>query len=227
MKAFPHMPNRGAFITFEGPEGCGKSTQIKRLESRLAAAGVKVQCTREPGGTRTGEMIRDILQHDKSGERLAPEAELMLFLASRAQLVRQVILPALETGLWVISDRYMDSTVAYQGYGRHFGADRIMAFNAFVVGPAIPDLTLLLDLDVRVGFQRMEARNRETGGTHDRMERESVEFHEQMRAGYLDLARRMPDRIRVIRADATPDAVGDSIWEAVSDALGQPGAGTV
>ncbi len=227
MKTFSHTPHRGAFISLEGPEGCGKSTQVKRLEGRLKEAGMPVLCTREPGGTKTGELIRDILQHDKAVEKLVPEAELLLFLASRAQLVRQVILPALETGTWVISDRYMDSTVAYQGYGRNFGPERVMTFNAFAVGPAIPDLTLLLDLDVKTGYERMEARNRATGGQHDRMERENAEFHERMRAGYLELARRMPDRIRVIQADASPEKVADAIWEAVCDALGQSGGRSV
>lgn len=222
MNNLTHMsPRRGAFITFEGPEGCGKSTQVRRLESKLAESGIRVLCTREPGGTRTGELIREILQHDKAGEALVPEAEVLLFLASRAQLVRQVILPALEAGTWVICDRFMDSTVAYQGYGRSFGAERIMGFNTFAVGPALPDLTLLLDLDVKIGFARMEARNREKGGQHDRMEREPGDFHERMRAGYLDLARRMPDRIRVIPADAPLEAVTDAVWEAVSDVLGR------
>lgn len=227
MKAVPSMPNRGAFVTFEGPEGSGKSTQIRRLEARLAAAGIRVLSTREPGGTKTGELIRELLQHDKAGEPLTAEAELLLFLASRAQLVRQVILPALETGTWVICDRYMDSTVAYQGYGRSFGVERIMQFNAFVVGPAIPDLTLLLDLEVEEGARRLEARYRKAGGARDRMEQEDADFHRRMREGYLDLARRMPDRIRVIPAAAPIETVETAVWEAVCDALGRPGSGTV
>ena len=220
MNALPSNSSRGAFITFEGPEGCGKSTQVRLLAGRLTAEGIPVVCTREPGGTRTGEAVREILQHNKAGEPLTPETELLLFLASRAQLVRQVILPALEAGTWVISDRFMDSTVAYQGYGRGFGPDRVMAFNAFAVGAAIPDLTLLLDIDVASGFDRMAERNRRTGGSHDRMEREAIEFHERMRAGYLDLARQVPDRIRVVRADGSPELVAEEVWKAVSHALG-------
>jgi dTMP kinase len=228
MTAFSKTLNRGAFITFEGPEGCGKSTQVERLAEKLKAEGISVLCTREPGGTRTGEQIRDILkEHGTTGEKLVPEAELFLFLASRAQLVRQVILPALESGTWVISDRYIDSTVAYQGYGRNFGPDRIMAFNSFVVGPATPDLTLLLDLDVKVGFARLDARYKDQDAKHDRMELLDAAFHERMRNGYLDLARRMPDRIRVIQADAPRDTVLDAIWEAVCHALGSTGPSRV
>ncbi len=218
---------RGAFITFEGPEGCGKSTQIKLLADGIKAEGIPVLCTREPGGTRTGELIREILQHDKADEPLVPEAELMLFLASRAQLVRQVILPALQAGTWVISDRFMDSTVAYQGYGREFGPDRIMALNTFVVARAIPDLTLLLDLDVKDGFERMAERNRRSGETHDRMEQETLVFHERMRQGYLDLARRMPDRIRVIAAAQSREMVTADIWKAVCHVLGCANAKSV
>jgi dTMP kinase len=220
MKPSATTIKRGAFITFEGPEGCGKSTQVQLLADRIKAEGLPVLCTREPGGTRTGELIREILQHDKADEPLVPEAEMLLFLASRAQLVRQVIFPALEAGTWVISDRFMDSTVAYQGYGRGFGPERVMALNAFVVGVAIPDLTLLLDLEVKDGFDRMAERNRLTGGVHDRMEREAMEFHERMRQGYLDLARRMPDRIRVIAAARSPEAVSKEVWKAVCDVLG-------
>jgi dTMP kinase len=220
MKTDPASQQRGAFITFEGPEGCGKSTQVQILAGRLKAGGRSVLCTREPGGTRTGELIREILQHDKADEPLVPEAEMMLFLASRAQLVRQVILPSLESGTWVISDRFMDSTVAYQGYGRGFGPDRIMALNSMVVGAAVPDLTLLLDLKVNDGFARMAERNKRTGGAHDRMEREALEFHERIRQGYLDLASRMPDRICVIEADRDPETVSAEIWKAVCHALG-------
>lgn len=219
MKAYTPAVSRGAFITFEGPEGCGKSTQIGLLAERLHAAGIPLVCTREPGGTPAGEAIRSILQHDQAGEGLFPEAEVLLFLASRAQLVRQLILPALEAGEWVVCDRYIDSTVAYQGYGRGFGYDRIAAFNAFVVGPAIPDLTLLLDIDVQTGYERMEARNRVTGGKHDRMEKQTAEFHERMRQGYLELARKMPDRIRVINADRSPEAVSEEVWKVVCDVL--------
>ncbi len=219
MNTGPTIIKRGGFISFEGPEGCGKSTQGRILADRIKAKGYSVVCTREPGGTRTGELIREILQHDKAGEALVPEAEMLLFLASRAQLVRQVILPALESGTWVISDRFMDSTVAYQGYGRGFDPERIMDFNKFAVGAVVPDLTLLLDLEVKEGFARMAERNRRTGVAHDRMERESVDFHERMRQGYLALARRMPDRIRVVGAARSPEIVSEEIWKVVSDVL--------
>ncbi|MFO7534794.1 MAG: dTMP kinase [Kiritimatiellia bacterium] len=219
MKSTAPAVSRSAFITFEGPEGCGKSSQILLLADRIRAAGISLVCTREPGGTPAGEAIRELLQHDKAGEGLVPEAEVLLFLASRAQLVRQVILPALEAGQWVVCDRYIDSTVAYQGYGREFGPERIAGFNNFVVGPALPDLTLLLDIDVQKGYDRMEARNRVTGGQHDRMELQTAAFHERMRQGYLELARKMPDRIRVVNADRSPEAVSEEVWKVVCDVL--------
>ena len=213
------MERSGRFITLEGPEGSGKSTQARRLATRLERAGFIVLLTREPGGTATGEAIRDILQHDKAGEPICTEAEALLFLACRAQLVRHVILPALERGTWVVCDRFADSTTAYQGFGRGLDLETVLAMNAFAVGAATPDLTLLLDLDVAAGFERLQQRNRDTVAGHDRLERESRDFHERVRAGYHELARRWPERYRVIRADAQPDEVEQRIWEVVAYAL--------
>ncbi len=223
MKNATFSGKRGAFITLEGPEGSGKSTQARLLAERIRQEGMPVLCTREPGGTRTGEVIRELLQHDKADEPLTPETETLLFLASRAQLVRQVIEPALESGTWVISDRFLDSTTAYQGYGRGFGAERIMMLNEFAVGRSIPDLTVLLDLEVGAGFGRLSERNARTGSAHDRLEREAREFHERVRSGYLDLARKMPDRIRVVDAGQSPETVAQSIWKVVCHALGYTG----
>ena len=148
------MQPKGRFITLEGPEGSGKSTHAQRLAERLRRQGHAVLCTREPGGTRTGEIIRNVLQHDQAGEAICPAAETLLFAASRAQLVQHVILPALRQGQWVISDRFADSTTAYQGYGRGFDLAAIGAINAFAIDGAEPDLTFLLDVNVALGRDR-------------------------------------------------------------------------
>lgn len=213
------MGARGRFVTLEGPEGGGKSTQLRALAVRLAERGVDVVTTREPGGTRLGEAARRILQHDAAGAQVAAESELFLFLASRAQLVREVILPALAKGAWVVCDRFADSTVAYQGYARGFDIELLLRLNALAIGPAVPDLTLLLDLDVERGFARLGERQAAGGEGHDRLERESRAFHERVRAGYLELAARWPERFRVIDAGGERHAVGDRIWETVCDAF--------
>jgi len=189
---------RGIFITFEGPEGSGKSTQIRRLVASLQARGCDVVMTREPGGTPAGEAIRNILQHDDAGAALCAESETLLFEASRAQLVHAVIRPALARGAVVVSDRFADSTTAYQGYGRGFDIDRLLALHAFALGETQPDLTLLLDVPVRQGFERLAARVVETRAELDRMEREASSFHERVRAGYLALAARWPERIVLV-----------------------------
>ena len=203
---------RGKFITFEGPEGGGKTTQAKRLVERLQAAGKKVVYTREPGGTPTGEAIRNILQHNTAGEAPCAETEVLLFAASRAQLVRHVIVPALERGEWVVCDRFADSTTAYQGYGRGFSVEQMIAINAFAIGGAQPDLTILLDLPVSDGFARLQQR----GGQKDRIENEAVEFHERVRAGYLELAKRWPERFRIVDPRGALESVADAIWKLVN-----------
>ena len=203
---------KGRFISFEGPEGSGKSTQARLLIERLTATGLTVLNTREPGGTRTGEVIRDILQNDVTGEPISPSAEVLLFAASRAQLVQQRIVPALAAGSWVVCDRFMDSTTAYQGYGRGFDVERMIAINAFAVGEAVPDLTILLDLDVDNSLERMEGRNRARRQGQDRFEREAREFHARIRTGYLELARRWPARFRVVNSDRPEAEVAADIW---------------
>lgn len=208
------MP-RGRFITFEGPEGGGKTTQAKRLVARLERAGIGALYTREPGGTATGEAIRGILQHDHAQEPLHAETEALLFAASRAQLVRRIIRPALDIGRWVVADRFADSTTVYQGVGRGFGVDAMVAINNFAIGETVPDLTLLLDLDVEAGFRRLVGRQARDGVGPDRMEREKREFHRRVRDGYLDLARRWPDRFRVVDAAGDPDAVESLVWAEV------------
>lgn len=213
------MTTRGRFVTFEGPEGGGKTTQVRRLAARLEARGLRVLCTREPGGTPTGEAIRDILQHDRAGEPICPEAEVLLFAASRAQHVSHVIRPALEKGLWVVCDRFADSTTAYQGYGRGFPVERMLEINGFAIDGTVPDLTILLDLDVDAGMARLGARQAAGGGGPDRMEREERAFHERVRAGYLDLARRSPGRFRVVDARAGADEIEAAVWNEVERVL--------
>lgn len=203
---------RGWFITFEGPEGAGKTTQARRLIARLKTAGFDVVYTREPGGTPTGEAIRGLLQHDKAGELLCPETEIFLFAASRAQLVRRVILPALEGGKVVVSDRFVDSTTAYQGYGRGFDIEQVLAINAFAIDGAVPDLTLLLDVPVELGLDRVHGRQQALFAEMDRIEREERAFHERVREGYLALARRFEDRFRVIDATRSPEEVEQEVW---------------
>lgn len=187
---------RGLFVTFEGSEGCGKSTQIGLLARWLTGAGHEPVTTREPGGTPAGDQIRHLLQHSPDGHGLAPEAELLLFAASRAQHVREVILPALEAGRVVISDRFHDSTTVYQGIARRLDPEMTREVNAWAIGGTVPDVTFLLDMDADVALQR----SRRRGGPADRMESEPTAFYEQVREGYLRAARAEPGRFVVLDA---------------------------
>lgn len=208
---------KGRLITFEGPEGSGKSTHIRLLAERLRACGLAVCQTREPGGTPTGERIRGLLQHNEGGEPLAMRTELLLFCASRAQLVERVIRPALERGDWVLCDRFVDSTLAYQGYGRGFALETLRSLNAFAVDSLAPDLTLLLDLPPEAGRIRLMARSQQPGHAGpDRIEREAQPFHERLRNGFLELAKQEPGRFRLFNTRAPRDQVAQAIWEAVS-----------
>jgi dTMP kinase len=204
---------KGMFITFEGCEGAGKTTQADMLTDKLQETGHRILRVREPGGTRTGELIREMLQHDKAGEHLSSEVETLLFLASRAQLVRQVIVPALEAGDTVICDRYMDSTIAYQGYARGQDVEEIIRMNEFATGGLQPDMTFLLDLDVRTGFERIRSRQIVTGTAQDRIERESLEFHERVYQGYMALAQRWPARYRIVTAMRSKEEVAADAWK--------------
>ena len=210
---------RGKFITFEGPEGSGKTTQANLLVTRLKNLRHEVLYAREPGGTPTGEAIRQILQYDKAGEPICAETEVLLFAASRAQLVRHVIIPALDRGTDVVCDRFADSTMAYQGYGRGFSIEQMFAINQFAIDGAAPDLTLLLDVDVDIGFQRIVERHKASSGTWDRIEREEKTFHEKVRNGYLELARRWPERFRVVNARGNSDSVEQDIWRIVENVV--------
>ncbi len=191
------------------------------LIRRLADCGIEAVYTREPGGTALGEEIRNILQHNQAGEAPCERAELLLFEASRNQLIEKVIRPNLEKGVWVICDRFMDSTAAYQGYGRGLPVNEIEAINRFTVNKVVPDLTLLLDLEVAAGFKRIAQRYLALGETADRFEQEDRSFHERVRAGYLKLAEKEPERFRIINAAQEPDAVAVSIWDTVNDVVRQ------
>jgi dTMP kinase len=210
---------RGKFITLEGPEGAGKSTQAAMLISKLEARGLEVLYSREPGGTPMGEAVRGILQYNTAGEAPCPESEVLLFEASRAQLVRHVLLPALERGAWVVCDRFADSTTAYQGFGRGFPVDTIEQLNRFAIGPAVPDMTLILDINVTLGLQRCAKRQHGGQVKYDRIESEALDFHERVRQGYLTLARLNPTRYRVIDAMRPPDLVASDLWHHVSTAF--------
>ena len=202
---------RGRFITFEGGEGCGKSTQIKCLKEALEKEGVAVVLTREPGGTWLSEEIRHLIK-DQETDAPCDRSELLLFLAARAQLVKNVIRPALEAGKWVLSDRFSDSTLAYQGYGRGLPLGDLRRMNDFACNGLKPDLTLLLDVDPEVSRARMRRREAATATTADRIEKAGEEFHERLRAGFAALAKAEPERIVTIDANGTPDEVWEQIW---------------
>ncbi len=204
-------PQPGFLLSFEGSEGCGKSTQIRLLKERLEKSGREVVVLREPGGTEIGESIRHLLQHAKEGHAMTSEAELLLFAASRAQIVREKIRPLVESGAFVILDRFLDSTTVYQGHARGLPLDAVNAINRFAIGGTLPQLTVLLDLDVQAAWQRIHATGREL----DRMESQPPEFFEKVRQGYLALAAAEPDRIQVIDANATPEVVHEAVWEQV------------
>jgi len=199
------MMKRGIFITFEGGEGCGKTTQIARLAAALEAAGREVVRTREPGGTPVGEQIRHVLQYSQESGGMTPEAELLLFAASRAQLVREVIRPALAAGKIVLSDRFLDSTTVYQGVARSNPPEAVAWINAFAISGRLPDVTFVFDLDVAAGRARLAGR--QGAPEHDRLENEPGAFHEAVRAGYLELARREPERLILLDAARSPDEI--------------------
>ncbi len=206
----------GLFISFEGGEGCGKSTQIRALTARLKSEGHRVLQTREPGGTPLGEAIRNLLQHDAAGEDMSPEAELLLFTASRAQLTRQRILPAIAAGEIVLCDRFMDSTTVYQGVARAIDPESVATINQFAVGSARPDLTILIDLAPEVGLDRVRVRS---GGQLDRMEQQAIEFFQAVRTGYLALAAAEPERFLVLDGSQSPEALESQIWNAIAPRL--------
>ena len=205
---------RGRFISFEGGEGAGKTTQIRRLSERLAPTVGEVVLTREPGGSAGAEALRDLLVRGDT-DRWSPMSETLILYAAREDHLERLIRPALARGAWVLSDRFADSTRAYQGAGGGAPADFIAALEAAVVGGARPDLTLILDLPVDDGLARAAAR----GGGEERFERKGRAFHERLREGFLEIARAEPQRCVVVDAAAPPDQVSRQIWAVVRSRL--------
>lgn len=206
------MMSRGKFISFEGIEGVGKSTQTQLFADFLASRGNAVLRVREPGGTPLGEDVRKILKFADYGKTMSAEAEALLFSAARAQLVREKILPSLAAGTCVVADRFTDSSVAYQGAGRGLGTREIAELNRFATGNLAPDFTVLLDLDPAVGFARVRSRAVESAdGKSDRMESFPRDFYERVRAAYLALAAAEPARFCVVDAARSPDEIFEKI----------------
>lgn len=213
-----HLTMAGRFITFEGGEGAGKSTQIGRLAARLEKDGREVVVTREPGGTPTAESIRAVLLSG-AGEQLGPDGEAVLFAAARADHVERVIRPALRAGKWVLCDRFSDSTRVYQGVGGGADANVLEALDRVAVGRTQPNLTLILDVPVDLGMARAAKRTAAEAGAPDRFERDDSELHEARRQAFLAIAAAEPDRCAVIDASASEDATADAIWRVVSSRL--------
>ncbi|MGM0437732.1 MAG: dTMP kinase [Bacillota bacterium] len=206
---------KGFFITFEGVEGSGKSTQINLLAEKLKKIGKEVVLTREPGGTNLGEKIRDLLL-DPNNIDMDDRAEILLYAADRAQHVKKKIIPALKEGKIVLTDRYFDSNIAYQGYGRKLEMKMVRKINEWVIRDVWPDLTILLDIDAKIGLER--ARNLTSDKKGDRLEQEIITFYENVRSGYLDLAKQ-EDRFVTINGEQKADKINSDIFKIVKERL--------
>lgn len=203
---------KGVFITFEGCEGCGKTTQIGLLSERLQKANKEILVTREPGGTTVGEMVRNILIGSGDISRMCPETELLLFAACRAQLVREVLIPELNKGKFILCDRFLDSTTVYQGIARQLSQGPVKAINDFAVGDLMPDLTIVLDIPSEESRLRVQRR---VNSVPDRIEKESIDFYAAVREGYLYLAKELPERLVLIDGSKGVKEVSQAVWEAV------------
>jgi dTMP kinase len=206
------------FITFEGPEGSGKSTQMRLLAERLRASGKEVFETAEPGGTPIGMQIRRVLL-DAQNQEMRPITELLLMFACRAQNVDQWILPALSEGKIVLSDRFTDSTLVYQGIARGLGAELVYEVDRIACRGLAPDLTLIIDIDTEAGLKRAHARNRKTQDQETRIDEQSVSFHQQVRRAYQQLAADEPQRVRLIDGSREMHAVAEEVWQTVQSKL--------
>lgn len=213
-------PDMGCFITFEGPDGSGKTTQAHALYAHLLQEGYPVLMLREPGGTDIGNQIRNVL-HDVKNVQMLPTTELLLYSASRAQLVGEVIRPALVAGKAVLCDRYAESTLAYQGYGHQLNLELLRAILAFATGGLRPDLIIYLDIDVETGLRRKQADYCQGTGEWNRMDQKELDFHRRARSGYLDMARADPERWFVLDASRPPATVQASIRERVKQLLAE------
>ncbi len=211
---------RGRFITFEGLDGCGKSTQLEKLAGALRQQGVDVVTTREPGGTEIGERIRAVLLDSRTAG-LDSHAEMALMFASRAQLIAEVIVPALEAGRWVLCDRYTDSTEAYQGGGRQLGTEAVLRAHEVLCRGLWPDLTILMDSDVSSSVARARRRNKEAAQDENRFEKESRAFFTRVRNAFLEIARREPQRVVLVDARPALEVVGPEIERVVRERLGK------
>ena len=215
--------SKGLFITFEGSEGCGKSTQVELLARRLRALGHRVRTLREPGGTPIGEEIRHTLKHSKVNDAMTAEAELLLMNASRAQLVREVIRPALETGEIVLCDRFYDSTTAYQGHGRELDLQMVKAVIDIAVGETRPSLTLLLTVSQEISELRRAVRQSTLPFMRDRMEEADQKFFARVAEGFKAIAAAEPERVRVLDGSGPTENVCEKIWELVQPVLPKVG----
>ena len=207
----------GRMISFEGPEGSGKSTQISLLATQLQKHGKDVITTREPGGTEIGEQIRNIIVHNSKGDEMCAKTELLLFTAARAQLVREVIAPALVEGKYVLSDRYLDSSTVYQGIARKLASGPVAEINRFAVGNVMPDITVIVDVPPEVSMARLKQR---VTDLPDRMERQNIDFYHKVREGYLLLAKQMTDRVILVDGTKSIEDVSKAVWEHVQVRLG-------
>jgi dTMP kinase len=214
---------KGLFITFEGSEGCGKSTQVELLARRLRALGHRVRTLREPGGTPIGEEIRHTLKHSKNNAAMTSEAELLLMNASRAQLVREVIRPALDAGEIIVCDRFYDSTTAYQGYGRELDLQMVKTVIDVAIGETRPDLTLLLTVSPEIGEMRRAMRQSTLPFMRDRIEESDKKFFERVTKGYEAIAAAEKNRVRVLDASGQTEIVCEKIWEIVQPVLPKVG----
>jgi dTMP kinase len=212
---------KGLFISFEGTEGSGKSTQITRLADLLRAEGHAVRLLREPGGTPIGEEVRHTLKHSAANQAMTAEAELLLMNASRAQLVREVIRPALAAGEAVLCDRFYDSTTAYQGYGRELDLKMVKAIIDVAVGQTRPELTFLLHIPIHVSEARRQSRQADVPLQRDRMEEADRGFFERVEKGYKAIAAAEPKRVRLIDATQSVEAIGAAIWQQVKPLLAE------
>jgi dTMP kinase len=214
---------QGLFISFEGTEGSGKSTQLRRLVDRLRQTGVRVTESQEPGATSIGRQIRRIFL-DPANSEMHPMTELLLVFASRAQAAAEVILPALSRGEVVVSDRFTDSTLAYQGAGRRLGFEKVWELHRLALGSLLPDLTLCLTVDLEAGLSRAWLRNQRADGlSEERLDRQSLEFHRRVQQSYGEIAALEPKRFRLIDGNGTPEAVSERVWAAVASALKEHG----
>jgi dTMP kinase len=210
----------GLFITFEGPDGSGKSTQIELVADFLRRKGYNIYCTREPGGSAIGDQIREVL-HDVKNTEMSSRAEILLYSASRAQLVEQIILPRLAQGEVVLCDRYADSTYAYQGYGRQLDFATLRTITEFATQNLKPDLTIYLDLNVETGLQRKVEANAAGEGEWNRMDQLKIDFHQRVRSGYLEMAKNEPDRWLVVNASGTIEDINRSICDRLEKVLAE------